>query len=84
MEDGRKSNTRLINDIFWKEKAATILQIPISQWGGEDQIFWGHTKKNNFSVRSAHYSALQLSKQSRGKAQPLRESTLYGASAGSY
>lgn len=58
VEEGRKWNTRLINEVFWKEEAYLILQIPISQRGGDDQLFWGYTKKGNFSVRSAYFLAI--------------------------
>lgn len=50
-------NEESVHAFFHDDVAEEILQLPISQHGGEDYARWPHTKFGEFSVRSAYNMA---------------------------
>jgi hypothetical protein len=65
-------NADIVRSFFEEEVAKQILEIPISQGGGEDFVSWPFTKYGMYSVRTAYNLArtekffLDQSKMSRG------------------
>jgi len=45
--------------MFSREEAELIVKIPIKQYRGADRRMWSLSKRCNFTVRSAHFCALQ-------------------------
>lgn len=52
---------------FQLDEAATIINIPISQFGAHDKIVWLHTKDGNFSVGSAYHLKMERSNRHLGE-----------------
>lgn len=50
-------NEESVHAFFHDDVAEEIMQLPISQHGGEDYARWPHTKFREFSVRSAYNMA---------------------------
>ncbi|XP_059436284.1 uncharacterized protein LOC132169234 [Corylus avellana] len=64
-------NTTLIYDIFLKEEAEIICNIPISRYGYPDKLIWRANTSGMFTVRSGYHMekerhALQMGEGSRG------------------
>ncbi|XP_041023932.1 uncharacterized mitochondrial protein AtMg00310-like [Juglans microcarpa x Juglans regia] len=51
----REWNINVIKEIFSKEDADTIVQIPLSHYTRSDQLIWRCTKNGMFNVKSAYY-----------------------------
>ncbi|XP_042964706.1 uncharacterized protein LOC122298928 [Carya illinoinensis] len=54
-EDRGKWNEELINEIFNKEEAEAIGNIPLSKMGTKDKMRWGCPQNGLFSVKSAYH-----------------------------
>jgi hypothetical protein len=44
----------IVRAFFHEEVAETVLQIPISRYGGDDFVSWMHDKHGQYTVRSAY------------------------------
>ncbi|XP_042962368.1 uncharacterized protein LOC122296630 [Carya illinoinensis] len=54
----KHARNQLIVEMFNKEEAMQICNIPISFLGGLDESYWGYTSDKTFSARSACYSCV--------------------------
>ena len=61
-KDTRRWKADLVRTLFLPFEATTILNIPLSYSLPEDKIIWVGNKKGEFTVKSAYYIALNLSK----------------------
>ncbi|XP_041000305.1 uncharacterized mitochondrial protein AtMg00310-like [Juglans microcarpa x Juglans regia] len=66
-EDFHYWNGRLICEIFSREDAAQIYSLPLSRYVEDDKSFWGFTKDERFSVRSAYHLGTDMEKADHGE-----------------
>lgn len=64
--DGRCWNSRLIMEIFWKEENQIIFDNPLGINKREDKLTWPLTEHERFTVKSAHFAALGVKRESKG------------------
>lgn len=68
----------LISQIFNKEEAEQICNIPVSRFGAEDKLVWRLTKIGHFTVRSAYHLELERKTRSKGEtSRPHPTSTMW-------
>ncbi|KAF5448056.1 hypothetical protein F2P56_033560 [Juglans regia] len=60
-------NYDLVRESFNKEEVAIFYTIPVSRMSLEDKLYWGPTKNELFSVKSAHYIAMEIIRQYGGE-----------------
>jgi hypothetical protein len=53
-DDGTDWEEQTVRAFFHEEVAETVLQIPISRYGGDDFVSWMHDKHGQYTVRSAY------------------------------
>lgn len=67
LSDSNNWNQQLIKEVFWETEAELILNIPISQTGRKDKLVWYLTNNGLFSVKSAYYTALSITRSKLGE-----------------
>lgn len=58
----REWNTNLVQMLFWKEEAQTILSIPLGVQSKLDKLIWGLSTNGSFLVKSAYRAPLTIKK----------------------
>lgn len=54
IENKDDRNINFVREIFWEDKALSILSIPINHRGGNDKLIWTLSTNGNFLVKSAY------------------------------
>lgn len=66
-QDTKEWNINLINEIFLKEEADVIRQIPLIQTGRPNKMIWRDTTNGLFNVKSAYYLQGELQERKKGQ-----------------